>query len=148
MARRVWIASYIYKLNIRGYCLTDCSELMIDTSTHTPTVPPIFKCLYLHNVWCLHQHQPNSDGKTKAVLVGHGKSHWKACILPFLLGLGLEAQDLSFIYSWVSWEELVVALCQLNRIVIQSSLEPVYLNDSLKRKQAAKQLFHSNKAFR
>lgn len=112
-----------------------------------PTFPPIFICLYLHNVWCLHQQQSNSDGKIKAVLVGHGKSHWKTCILPFLLGFGLEAQDLFFIYSWVSWEELVVALCQLNRIVIQSSLEPVYLNDSLRRKQTAKELFHSTKAF-
>lgn len=112
---------------------------MIEASTHTPTFPSIFKGLYLHNVWCLHQYQSNSDGNIKAVHVGHGKSHCKAGISIFLLGLGLEAQDL-FIYSWVSWEELVVTLCQLNRIVIQSSLEPVYLNDLLRCKLTAKEL--------
>jgi len=46
----------------------------------------------------------------------------------------------SFTYSWVSWEELVVALCQQNRIVIQSSLEPVCLNDSLRCKLPAQEL--------
>lgn len=34
----------------------------------------------------------------------------------------------------------MVVLCQLNRIVIQSSLEPVYLNDSLRCKMTAEEL--------
>lgn len=34
----------------------------------------------------------------------------------------------------------MLVLCQLNRIVIQSSLEPVYLNDSLRCKLTAEEL--------
>lgn len=78
------------QLNIRGYSLTDCTELMIETSTRTPTFPSIFKSLYLHNVWCLHQHKSNSDASIKAGLVGHGQSLRKGCIPTVLLGLGPE----------------------------------------------------------
>lgn len=35
----------------------------------------------------------------------------------------------------------MVALCQMNRIVIQSSVKPVYLNDSLRCKLTAKELY-------
>lgn len=73
---------------------------MIDTSTQTPTFPPIFKWLYLHNVWCLHQHQSNSDGNIEAALVGHGEPHWKACVLTSPLGWGLEAQDFYLFMSF------------------------------------------------
>lgn len=89
MARHMNCILYA-QLNIRGYSLTDCTELMIDTSTHTPTFPSIYKSLYLHNVWCLHQHKSNSDASIQAGLVGHGKSLRKGCIPTVLLGLGLE----------------------------------------------------------
>lgn len=46
----------------------------------------------------------------------------------------------SVTYSWVSWGEPVAALCQLNRIVIQSSLEPACLSDSLGCKLTATEL--------
>lgn len=64
------IVPYMHKLNIIGYYPTDCSELMIDISTHTPTFLSMFKCLYLHNVKYLH-HQSNSDGNIKAVEHGN-----------------------------------------------------------------------------
>lgn len=96
---------------------------MIDTSTQTPTLAAIFKCLDLHNVWCLHQHKPNSGASTEAVLGGQGKS----------LGKGEERMDppspgpelgsviyLSVIYSWLGWAESVSAP-SLGRAVIPSS---------------------------
>lgn len=89
---------------------------MIDTSTQTPTLPAIFKCLYLHNVWCLHQHKPHSGASTEAVLVGPGKSLGKGWILPALPAPGLSCIFYLFIHgcaeqsprlprvSWAGWK--------------------------------------------